>query len=349
MFELIVIFVCLTLNAMLAAYEIAFVSVPRPELRSLAKAGNKKASSLLKLRESPERTLSIVQIGITLVGAVAAAIGGAGAGENIEPYFMNTLGFDETSAEAMSIILVVVPITYLSVVLGEIVPKTLALRNPTKIVLFGAKALFLTDKILSPVVSALEWSTKQILKFFPLKPKKVSEAEEEGSINIERLSPTHQFLMWNLAGIEKKKIKDILLPWRYVTHIQKAASDEEVLSVIIKSGHTRLPVKDREQVIGFLHTKEFIALKESGITSWQSIIRSPLIVQADDSILAVLRLFQSQRYHMAIVMDAYGNHQGIVTLEDLLEEIVGDIFDEDDDNKIQKLYTRKSSLTPPER
>jgi putative hemolysin len=144
----------------------AFVSIPRSELRGLAKAGNLSAKRLLSLRENPERTLSIIQIGITLVGAIASAVGGAGASEILEPYFKASIGFQERVAEILSVVVVVLPITYFSVVIGELVPKTLALRNPAKIVLAGAKAFLVADRILSPFITALEWSTKKFLKFF---------------------------------------------------------------------------------------------------------------------------------------------------------------------------------------
>ncbi|MFZ4405569.1 MAG: CNNM domain-containing protein, partial [Pseudobdellovibrionaceae bacterium] len=162
--EIIVVAVCLFLNALFAAYEMAFVSVPRSELRGLARSGNKAAKALLSLREHPERTLSAIQVGITLVSAIAAAVGGVGAAETLEPYFMQKFSMSERVAEVLSVALVVIPITYLSVVIGELVPKTLALRNPTKIVLAGASALFVADRVLSPIISLLEWSTKKILK-----------------------------------------------------------------------------------------------------------------------------------------------------------------------------------------
>ena len=161
--EVAIISVCLFLNAILAAYEMAFVSVPRPELRKIARSGNKYAKTLLSLRDSPERTLAIIQIGITMLGAIAAAVGGAGASDFIEPYLREKFGFPELLAESIGVIAVVLPITYLSVVIGELVPKTLALRNPTKIVLSGAKWLLIADRILSPIVTLLEWSTKKLL------------------------------------------------------------------------------------------------------------------------------------------------------------------------------------------
>jgi putative hemolysin len=348
--EIIVIGVCLFLNALFAAYEMAFVSIPRSELRSHSKSGNKAAKTLLSLRENPERTLSIIQIGITLVGAIAAAIGGAGAGETLEPYFIENYGMQERTAEGISILLVVVPITYLSVVIGELVPKTLALRNPAKIVFAGAKVLFVADRVLSPAITVLEWSTKKIVKTF-FRQSKAAPPAENAPIEIDMFSPVHQKFMLNMAEIEKKKIKDIMLPWAQVAVVQKSATMEEITQTVIGSGHTRLPVKDDGRVAGILHTKEFIALKESGDTNWQSIIHPALFVQPTDSALGTMRLLQDKKNHMAIVAQPSGERHGIVTLEDILEEVVGDIFDEDDDSHTRKVYAAKvkSRVIPAEK
>ncbi len=348
--ELLVITACLFLNALFAAYEMAFVSIPKPELRNLARSGNKHAKTLIALRESPERTLSIIQVGITLVGAIAAAVGGVGAAESIEPYFINVLGLSEVTSETLSVFLVVVPLTFLSVVIGELVPKTLALRNPKRIVLAGARWLFLGDRILSPIVHSLDWSTRLIINVFFKKTKK-EEIPVQTSIEIDSFSPVHQRLLLNLADIEKQKIKDILLPWNQVVSVKNSDDIETVYSVVLNSGHTRIPVTDNGYVIGILHTKEFIAFRESGERNWQAIIRPSLNVQPEDSVLRVLKSMQEKRYHMAIVFSASRERLGIVTMEDILEEVVGEIFDEDDDGRVRKIFANKvrSRFNPSEK
>lgn len=186
--ELVVIVVCLILNAAFAAYEMSFISVQRNELQKLADTGSRIAAQLLKLRENPERFLSVVQIGITLVKAIAAAVGGAGAADNIEPYLVENFNMQVKTADFTAALIVVIPITYFSVVVGELVPKTLALRNPMKILLVGAPAFIIIDKFLSPVVTVLEVSTKILLKFFPKEKEVKSEVEE--TVGIDNLPPT---------------------------------------------------------------------------------------------------------------------------------------------------------------
>jgi putative hemolysin len=342
--EFFVIVICLTLNALFAAYEMAFVAIPRAELRSIARKGNLKAQKLLKLREQPERTLSIIQVGITLVGAIAAAVGGLGASEKLEPYFMQTFDLREIHATALSVVLVVLPITYLNVVVGELVPKTLALRNPLKIVLAGARILFISDRLLAPVISHLEWSTKTILRLLFQRSKKNSNTQDASTIEIDSLSPTHQKYMWNMAQLETKKIRDALIPWEQTNSVKKTDSLNDVLQVVLQSGHTRLPVIEAQKVIGILHTKEFIAFKESGEVEWLRIVRPAFYTQTTDSVLKIMRSMQEKKIHMAIVGTEATTPIGIVTLEDLIEEIVGDIYDEDDDGTIRQVFASKARL-----
>lgn len=339
--EVLIVLVCLILNALFAAYEMAFVSVAKSSLRKLSRDGNKSAKRLLSLREHPERTLSVIQIGITLVGAIAAAIGGVGATDTIVPYFMKTWSIGETPAEVIAVVLVVLPITYLNVVIGELVPKTLALRNPTKIVLAGAEWLFVFDRVLTPVVNALEWSTKKILKIFFHKAT-TPELHHNTAIEIDSFSPAHQRFIINMVEIEKKVVKDIMISWDKVNHIKHSDDIETVLQVVLNSGHTRLPVIDNEYVLGILHTKEFMALKESGEKRWQGIVRPAINVHHNDAALRILRMMQEKRNHMFIVVSSIAERIGIVTLEDIIEEIVGDIFDEDEDGTVRRIFATKA-------
>lgn len=339
--EILIVGICLALNALLAAFEMAFVSVPKSDLRSLVRAGDKRAKVLLELRENPERTLSIVQIGITLVGAVAAAIGGAGASDTLEPYFVQTLGLTAIEAEILAVILVVVPLTYLSVVVGELLPKSLALRTPKKIVLAGARTLFVADRILSPVVTFLEASTKTLLYLFFRRQRSEVQLSQH-SVEIDALSPLHQKFVINMANIETMRVKDTMVDWETINLVSDTDPMQEVTRVVLESGHTRLPVMHGPKIAGILHTKEFMALRESGESNWLSIIRPPFIVKPTDSSIAILRNLQERRNHMAIVAGPSGEPLGIITLEDIIENVVGDIYDEDDDGRIRKLMASRA-------
>ena len=342
MFELLVILGCLLVNAILAGAEMAFVTVGKPRLREMAKSGNHEAVRILALRENPERTLSVLQVGITLVGALGAAVGGAGAEEFLEPLLRNHLGLNEATAEFIAIATVVVPITYLNVVIGELVPKTLALRDPTRIVLKTARWLVFFDRILAPVVTALEWSTKKLLQIFFRRAKSETPVATE-TVELDQLSQQARQYVLNIVGVEKKKVKDILLPWEQTVIVDIHLSSNDVESIVLASGHTRLPVLENGQTIGILNTKEFIALRKTNGTPWRSIVRPVVAVQEGDSLLKAFRQMQERRSHLSIVLRGT-SRVGIVTMEDILEEVMGEIYDEDDDGALRRILSASATL-----
>ncbi|MCM2281003.1 MAG: hemolysin family protein [Bdellovibrionaceae bacterium] len=337
MTELIIVFICLVLNALLAGYEMAFVSVTKPQLRQLAKSGATSAHRLLALRENPERTLSVVQVGITLVGMISAAVGGAGAEESFAPYFETRFGWSENVAEAVAILMIALPLTFLSVVLGELVPKSLALRNPLVFAMAGARWIGLADRLMAPLVSVLEVATKFILFFFPRRATAI--ADVPASVDIEHLSkPTQQYVL-NLVSVETRKARDVMVGWSTVNSVNETATRDQVASTVLNSGHTRLPVMSEGRVVGLLHTKEFITLLAAGEPQWQRLIRPVLRVRENAFALAALRAMQSQRSHLCVVVDAQDAPVGILTLEDVIEEVVGEIFDEDDDGRVRRFLS----------
>lgn len=339
MVELAVISLCIAFNAILSLVEMAFVSVSKAELKGLSKS-NTHAARLLKLREHPERTLSVLQIGITIVGALSAAIGGVGAEEKLTPYF-EAAGMSEHLAEILALVIVVIPLTYLNVVIGELVPKSFALRHPMKISLTAVNGLIVAEAILSPFVKMLEVSTQFFLKIIiPPSKSKGQKDEDPQSVSIANLSNTHQQYVINLVHIETKKIRDILVPWAQVNVVDLKYNLNEVLSLVMKSGHTRLPVFSENEVVGILHSKEFITFISSGDENWKKIIRPVIRIGPSEGILKTLRFMQEKKTHMALV-ENNSEVIGIVTLEDIIEEIVGDIYDEDDDGMLRKVLSQR--------
>ncbi len=338
MAEITIITLCLLLNALLSATETAFVSIGRPEIRAMANAGFPGASRLLALRERPERTLSVVQLGITMVGLISGAVGGAGASETLRPVFERQWGLSHAWADFLAIAVVVAPLTYLTVVVGEIAPKAMALRNAHRIGLSGAFWLTTLDRLLSPAVTSLEWSTKIVMRLFGA-ARAAATADADGAE--EELSDAHERYIINLVNIEAKSVGDIALPWENVTFVRTAQSAEDVMSVVVKSGHTRLPVCDaRGAVTGLLHTKEFMGFRLAGEDDWPTLVRPALTARVGDPLLKVLRAMQERRSHLAIVYGSDGSPGGVVTLEDIIEEVFGEVFDEDDDQMLGRLLSR---------
>ena len=335
--SIVIILACLIMNSLLAAFEMAFVSVSRAELREIARDGSKTAQWVLDRRASPERTLSVIQIGITLVAAMAGAAGGMEAAESIQPFMIRTWNLTPLTAEILSILLIVLPLTYLTVVIGELVPKALALRAPVKIVLKGARWIAFADRGLSPVVTLLEWSTRKILQIFFPRPK-APETGTDTTVQIGSLTPSHQRAVVNLVSLERKLIREIFVPWDAVTYVNATDAMETVVPVVYASGHTRLPVVEDDEVVGVLHTKEFLGYRESGGTDWKRFIRPILKTKSSDNLLPVLRFMQFRHSHMAVVFGPNEERLGIVTMEDIIEAFLGDIYDEDDDSRIRKIF-----------
>lgn len=341
MFEFIVISICLILNAVFSCVEMAFVTVSRPYLKKLAGNGDRLAQRLINLRANPERVLSVLQIGITLVGAISAAVGGAGAEESLSPWIKDYFGVSEDFSETLAIIAVVLPITYLSVVIGELVPKSLALKSPLKFAKLGALFLIPLDKFFSPIVFLLEISTKLVIR--PLLKNLIpdSTADRAAAIDLDALSESHKQYVLNLIDVDKRKVKDILLPWESVTKVDKNVHHTEIMNLIRDSRHTRIPVTESDVPIGILHAKEFISEIEVSKINWNQLIRPLIKISSEEPILAALKTLQANKGHMGVVYKK-DVVMGIVTLEDIFEEVVGEIYDEDDN--MQTLLSTNSKI-----
>lgn len=325
-----IIILCLLLNAVLSCVEMAFVTVSKPHLRKLAEEGDKQARKVLILKSNPERVLSILQIGITLVGAISAAVGGAGAEESLSPLLMTWFNIPEKASVTLSIIVVVVSLTYLSVVIGELVPKTLALRFPMRFAKIGSYFLFAMDRFFAPVVFLLEISTKLIISPFVKKMGQETVAEQSSSIDIDDLHDSNKQFVFNLIGMDKRKVKDILVPWESVTKISATAHYTAVLDLIRTTRYTRFPVvNEKTELIGILHAKDFNSEAEVSRLNWNELIRPAISIHCDEPILNALKLMQSKKSHIAAVKNK-DEVLGIVTLEDIFEEVIGDIYDDDD-------------------
>jgi putative hemolysin len=345
MIELSVIVFCLILNGIFAAIEMAFVTVTKARLRELARTGNSDAQRILELRDNPERTLSIIQIGITVVGAIAAAVGGVGAVSSWAPWLQSNWEMDKWLAQGLAVVLVVFPLTYLNVVIGELVPKTLALKNPLGVVMLSARWLRIADRALSPVVSLFEASTRIVIGM--MRPLSLVLKKEEPTtappVELDELSKQTREYVLNLVDLEHKRICDVKLPWEEVIAVRRTDSIEEVEKAVLSSGHTRLPVLAETEVAGIINTKEFMVLRATGVEAWQSLIRPVIRVDENWPILKALRRMQIERSHLSI---AYrdGRRTGIVTVEDIIEEIIGDLFDEDDDGRFKRVLATSAKF-----
>ncbi|CCB91306.1 putative uncharacterized protein [Waddlia chondrophila 2032/99] len=338
MFELLMIVACIGMNAFLAAYETAFIASSKPLVRRIAADKTKTDYlKLLFLKDNPERTLSVIQVGITFVGMFAAAVGGVGVEKGLSPYFRETLGLRSELAELLSLLAAAVPLTYFTVVFGELIPKTFALRNPLRTASRFSHAISKMSKVFWPVVLLLEKSTKALLKWIPRLHESEQKDLDDVSEEFETMSAQSKEYVLNLFKIEKTKVASVFIPWNEVDILEKDQPIQEVEEKIIRFGHTRLPVFESGRCVGVLNAKEFLALLKAGKSDWSSIIHPSVILYEQAPLLSAFRIMQKRKAHMGIVKDLHGVHLGIVTMEDIFEEIVGDIYDEDDDGSILKI------------
>lgn len=326
--ELIIIFFCLTANAFFSAYEMAFVAVSRSKLSELAEKRKGVSKRVERFKKKPERTLSVIQVGISLVAAIAAAVGGTGAVEKFEPYLIQRFDLSSGLAEVIAVVTIIFPLTYLTVVFGELVPKTIALRFPSRVLVYGTNILSIFERILSPVVTLLEVSTAKFLRLLRIDPPR--REGEAGDSEIDDLPDYHQQFVTNLISLKGKRVRRAEIPKEKVVALQLTDSKDEVQRKIHKAAHSRFPILSGERVEGLLHARIFIEAAHE-TDDWLSLTRPIISVHESDEILEVFRRMQRERQHLAAVVDENKNFKGIITIEDILEEVVGDINDLDDD------------------
>jgi putative hemolysin len=337
--EIIIIVLLVLANGLFAMSELAIISCRKSQLRKLAEHGDSRAKAALELADSPNRFLSTVQMGITLIGVLAGAFGGVTiAGEiagALEPFpFFSPYG------EAIGIGIVVLGITLLSVVLGELVPKRLALNNPLGISLILARPIRRLSRLTSPVVRLLGALTDVVLKLFGFRPTAESAVtEDEVRLLVEQGHEEGVFfeaekeMVKQAMALDRKRVGDIMTPRAQIVWLNVADSNEVNWPKIIASGHSYFPVFEgkRDNVLGVVSLKglwaNFAAAKDAGLSG---LVAEPLFVPANMTALKLLETFKQSRNHLALVSDEFGTVQGIVTIVDVFEEIVGDIpsFDE---------------------
>lgn len=342
MLDFFIVVICLAINAFFSAYEMAFVTITKEEINELDETGF-ISRRIRRFKKKPERTLSVIQIGISLVGAIAAAVGGTGAVESLEPYIINNYGLSPALAEVIAVTVVILPLTYFSVVFGELFPKTIALKHPLKVLTLGTSVLSFIDRVLSPIVTFLEVSTNFLLKIVGLGTKVVEDESMGETIDIGNLPTYHQKFVQNLVNLKAQRVRKSMIPWAQVTFMNFSDTEEEVRSKMAATPHSRFPVIDEDVLVGILNVKELPDMLRIKHLPWQSILRPAVQVQPTQKVLEAFLKLQEKHSHMAVVEDE-GKFVGIITIEGVLEEVVGDIYDNSDQSKISKILSQRSRI-----
>jgi putative hemolysin len=342
LFEMLFIAVLILLNGYLAGTEIAVVTARKSTIQQMAAEGKKNARIFLKLKEEPDRFLATIQIGITCVSVLASAVGGAAAIEVIKPALqLVPIKTVSVAAEPIAIGIVVVIITYFSVIFGELIPKSIALRHPEQIGLRTARPIDVFSKITSIFVKILTFSTSLVLAPFGRKPfsERAYITEEEVKLLIKEggkagvFEPAEEKILQSVFEFTDMSVKEVMLPDTQMVAIQIDRSPQEILSLIEEEQFSRYPVygKELNDIRGILNAKDFLTLfGKTGQVDIRKIIRPPFYIPETMKISLLLREMQRRRSHMALVVDEYGGISGLVTMEDLVEEIIGEIRDEHD-------------------
>ncbi len=340
--EVFLIGMLILLNGYLAGTEIAVVTARKSQVQQMAELGKKNAKIFLKLKEEPDRFLATIQIGITGVSALASAVGGAAAAEVIKPALQNvSIKAISVAAEPIAIGIVVVLITYFSVIFGELVPKSIALMHPETVGLWTARSIEAFSKATSFFVKLLTFSTSLVLSPFGRKPfsKRAYVTEEEVKLLIKEggkhgvFEPTEEKILQSVFEFTDMSAKEVMVPNTQMVSIQIDRSPQEILTIIEEEQFSRYPVygKERNDIRGILNAKDFLTLYgKTGQVDIRKIIRAPFFIPETMNISLLLKEMQRRGIHMAIVVDEYGAVSGLVTIEDLIEEIVGEIRDEHD-------------------
>ena len=333
-FEIVTIIVLIIVNGIFAMSEFALVSSKRPRLKQLAEEGNTGAAAALELSTKITPFLSTIQIGITLVGILAGAFGGATVAEGLAVYLKN-YPLIAPYSNALSITFVVLIITYLTLILGELVPKQVALNKAEAIASKVAKPMLFLSTLARPLVVILSVSTEAVLRIMRVqKLKGPPVTEEEIKIMLEEGTEAGVFEEAELSMIEGVlEIGDLRVEslMTYRTDIIALDLDDTVkenLQKMIISGRSYFPAyeKNLDNIVGMVSVKDILAkIVESGTVDIRENVTKPLFVPEAISVLKLLELFKELGVHIALITDEYGGIQGIITLHDILEAIVGDV------------------------
>ncbi len=321
-------------NGVFAMAEIAVVSARGVRLEQRADEGDAGAEAALELNRSPGRFLSTVQVGITLVGVFSGAFGGTTLAGPLADA-LEGVPFLAPYREAVGLGIVVVSVTYLSLILGELVPKRIALHDPERMASLVARPMGMLSRLTRPVVHFLTWSTDSVFGLLGFQPQTDPEiTEEEIKVLMEQgleegsFVPQEQAVIERVFQLEERRAGSLCTPRTEITWLDLEDSLEETKQRILNSIHARFPVAEGglDHVAGIVQAKDLLALCLSGEPlDLKRVLRKPKFVPESMKAFEVLEVFRQERMHIALVMDEYGGLEGLVTTNDVLEGLVGDI------------------------
>jgi putative hemolysin len=338
----------IALGGIFAAAEIALISLRESQVKQISVKG-KRGARVFKLSKNPNRFLAAVQVGITLCGFLSAALGAEQLGKYVIPE-LEGVGISSQYSEIISIVAITLVIAYISLVFGELVPKRLALYKSESIALATASTLDFVATIFRPIIWLLSHSTDLILKIFGINSKmqqnQISEVELMELVSGHAdLTKEEREIVEEVFNASDRLIHEIMVPRTEVDFLDASLSISQARKMAVELAHSRYPVVrgSSDEVIGFLHVRDLLnpKLDDTQITIME-LIRDILFLPGTKGVLPALTEMQTKRQHIAIVLDEYGGTDGIVTLENLVECLIGEIHDEYDPHEADKTFEKRT-------
>lgn len=342
-FDLLIVILLIVINAFFAASEIAIISLNDNKIRRKAEEGDKTARRIYKLISEPSSFLATIQVGVTLAGFLSSAF----AADRFAARLFMLIGIQSAAFRTASVVLVTLAMSYFSLVFGELVPKRIAQNNPEKFSAAVIGPVVAVGKIMRPFVFFLTFSTNLVLRILgvntSLSDKSVTEEEIRLMVDVGRESGNiharEKEMIENIFEFNDTNVSEIMTHRTNIISLDVDASYDEVLNAAINEKYTRIPIYEDniDNIIGILHIKDLLYHAAEGLKqpfSLRNMIRPPYIVPESKNIDATFREMQRDRAQLAVVIDEYGGTAGIITIEDLLEEIVGNIQDEYDEEEV---------------
>jgi putative hemolysin len=340
--QLLVVLILVLIEAVFVAAEIALVTLRHSRIDQLIEEGRRGASGVRRLVEDPARFLAVAQIGVTFVGFLASAYAAVNIAEHVAGIIA---GIDALKAYSggLAVLIVTMLLAAFTIVFGELVPKTLALAYPDRVALALAGPLDVVGHILAPLVNTLTWLTRKIAGGFGAGVARQAQINtEELKLIVERggetgvLEAEEEQMISAVIELGERRLHEVMVPRTEMTALPVTASMDEVIDTFIREGHSRIPVykKTIDEIVGLLYAKDLLPFLKGGQKpDLRKLLRAPLFAPESMSIDDLLHKLQGRKVHLAIVLDEYGGTAGMVTIEDLLEEIVGEIQDEYDEEE----------------
>ena len=341
MVDILIVVLLTLLEGFFVAAEIALVSVRRSRVEQLAEEGNAGARRVRRLQEDPGRFLAVSQLGLTVIGFFASAF----AAVNLATALTKVLedaGLEHGTADGLALIVVTVVLALFTIIFAELVPKTLALSSPERFALALSIPIEFFARILGPVIALLTGTTRAIAGLFGANVTNEAQiSAEELRLIVERggeqgvLEAEEEQMINAVIELGERRLHEVMVPRIAITGLPASATLEEAIDKVVDEGHSRIPIYEEsvDEVVGILYAKDllpFLKATSGPRPALRTLLRPPVFVPESMTIDDLLHEFQRRKVHIAIVLDEYGGTAGLVTIEDLLEEIVGEIQDEYD-------------------